>query len=97
MAEMKCEGKSVDRKERSKKEVFLFFSPSDQLESVILNHKLLSKFIIIGQSVESLDGIEELKNLEELWIVECGLKQEVGLMQSEVVTHLKIKNYSKPI
>lgn len=55
----------------------LFYSEPKSFKQIALECQFLESFTVIGQNVENLEGIQKLRNLEELWLVDCNLKQEV--------------------
>lgn len=58
-------------------QIHLFYTVDEKCPNIFNSCKLLKTCIIMGQRVECLDGIQELKYLEELWIVDACLIQEV--------------------
>lgn len=57
--------------------VTLFYPEPESFRKTVKDCTLLKSLIVIGQNVECLDGIQKLRNLEDLWLVDCNLKQEV--------------------
>ena len=39
----------------------------------------LTVLVIVGQSIDTIQGVEFCKELKELWICECNLKVRIGL------------------
>lgn len=55
----------------------VFYSEPKSFKQIAFECQFLESFTVIGQNVENLEGIQKLRNLEELWLVDCNLKQEV--------------------
>ncbi|XP_043261952.1 protein phosphatase 1 regulatory subunit 42-like [Colletes gigas] len=70
----------IDNREtetNSKHELYLFYSTVASFENLLFTRQNISILVIIGQRdiLHSLDAISELTHIQELWIVECGIKE----------------------
>lgn len=59
--------------------LYLFYSMFKQPKNIFQEFKLLTKLIVMGQDTGPLEGIQNLQQLEEVWIIDASLKQEVSL------------------
>lgn len=59
--------------------LYLFYSMFKQPKNIFQEFKLLTKLIVMGQDPGPLEGIQNLQQLEEVWIIDASLKQEVSL------------------
>lgn len=56
-------------------ELYLFFCDIPSFKNVCSTKRNLHTLVIIGQlGIKTLDGISNLRNLKELWVVECFVK-----------------------
>lgn len=58
--------------------LYLFYSMFKQPKNIFQEYKLLTKLIVMGQDPGPLEGIQNLQQLEEVWIIDASLKQEVS-------------------
>ncbi|XP_078043098.1 uncharacterized protein LOC144473259 [Augochlora pura] len=62
-------------KSNSKRELYLFNSSITSLENVIFSRRNVRTLVIICQrDIGSFSAISELAHIQELWIVDCGVK-----------------------
>lgn len=59
--------------------LYLFYSMFKQPKNIFQEFKLLTKLVVMGQDPGPLEGIQNLQQLEEVWIIDASLKQEVSL------------------
>lgn len=71
--------KSVNSGEEvGNRHLYLFYSMFRQPKNIFEEYKLLTKLIVMGQDPGPLEGIQNLQQLEEVWIIDASLKQEVS-------------------
>ncbi|XP_076622924.1 uncharacterized protein LOC143342684 [Colletes latitarsis] len=66
-----------ETKTNSKHELYLFYSTVASFENLLFTRQNICTLVIIGQRdiLHSLDAVSELTHIQELWIVDCGLKE----------------------
>nr|XP_034175549.1 leucine-rich repeat-containing protein 9-like isoform X2 [Osmia lignaria] len=63
------------KKINNKRELHLFYSTITSFEKLLFTKQNIQTLVIIGQrNITFLNAISELIQLQELWIVECGIK-----------------------
>ncbi|XP_029049075.2 leucine-rich repeat-containing protein 9-like isoform X1 [Osmia bicornis bicornis] len=68
---MNTKGKKIN----NKRELHLFYSTITSFEKLLFTKQNIQTLVIIGQrNITFLNAISELIQLQELWIVECGIK-----------------------
>ncbi|XP_076387528.1 uncharacterized protein LOC105663698 [Megachile rotundata] len=63
------------KKNNNKRELYLFYSTITSFEKLLFTKQNIQTLVIIGQrNIAFLSAVAELMQLQELWIVECGIK-----------------------
>nr|CAD7425313.1 unnamed protein product [Timema monikensis] len=79
----------------SEKELYLYYSDIRSLTSLHKMYKSLTKLVVIGQPLTSLSGVEKLKHLKELWVVECHIQPSAvsqNQRSQEATVHLNARD-----
>ncbi|XP_046416126.1 leucine-rich repeat-containing protein 9-like [Neodiprion fabricii] len=76
--------------EVKKNELYLFACEVSYFQNVLSTHRSLRTLVIIGQpGITSLNGISNLINLQELWVVECLVQDKDQIKNLGTLKRLK--------
>ncbi|XP_076222452.1 uncharacterized protein LOC116431726 [Nomia melanderi] len=92
-------------KNNRKRELYLFNSSITSFENIIFTKRNIQTLVIICQrNISSFYAISELTQIQELWIVDCGLKviqlflfSLKQILQHNVLFHKQLSEYLKSV